>query len=172
MLLDATENGVVLLVGLGVKIGHTFVRIGASCDAEERPARREEGAHLSTSNPRTQQGRPRHPQGGRASSPSRGRKRKTKKEDAAAASAFDLVAEEATWAEDAAIREAIARSLNDLVPADNALPMDAALAWSRHDWEREEAEQQRHLLDLATAPPRHRTRPRRTAHQAGGQQRG
>jgi hypothetical protein len=41
--------------------------------------------------------------------------------------------------------------LTDLVPADNTLPMDAALAWSRHDWEMQEAEQQRRLLDLATA---------------------
>jgi hypothetical protein len=31
------------------------------------------------------------------------------------------------------------------------MPMDAALAWSRQDWEREEAEQQRRLLDLAAA---------------------
>jgi hypothetical protein len=29
--------------------------------------------------------------------------------------------------------------------------MDAALAWSRQDWERQEAEQQRRLLDLAAA---------------------
>jgi hypothetical protein len=29
--------------------------------------------------------------------------------------------------------------------------MDAALAWSRQDWEREEAEQRRRLLDLAAA---------------------
>jgi hypothetical protein len=39
----------------------------------------------------------------------------------------------------------------DLVPADNSMPMDAALAWSRQDWEREQAEQQRWLLDLARA---------------------
>jgi hypothetical protein len=32
--------------------------------------------------------------------------------------------------------------------------MDAELAWSRQDWEREQAEQQRRLLDLAQA--RHR----------------
>jgi hypothetical protein len=31
------------------------------------------------------------------------------------------------------------------------MPMDAALAWSRQDWEREDAEQQRRLLDLAAA---------------------
>jgi hypothetical protein len=53
------------------------------------------------------------------------------------------------------IREAIARSLNDIVPAGNALPMDATLAWSRQDWEGE-AEQQRRLLDL-TAARRHAT---------------
>jgi hypothetical protein len=58
---------------------------------------------------------------------------------------------EATWAEDVALREAIARSLKDLVPADNAMPMDTALAWSRQDWEREEVEHQRWLLDLAAA---------------------
>jgi hypothetical protein len=31
------------------------------------------------------------------------------------------------------------------------MPMDAALAWSRQDWEREQAEQQRRLLDRAQA---------------------
>jgi hypothetical protein len=30
--------------------------------------------------------------------------------------------------------------LNDLVPGNNARPMDAALAWSRQEWEREKAE--------------------------------
>jgi hypothetical protein len=38
--------------------------------------------------------------------------------------------------------------------------MDAALAWSRQDWEREEAEQQRRLLDLA-AVRRHAGAPAR-----------
>jgi hypothetical protein len=52
-----------------------------------------------------------------------------------------------------------ARSLQDLVPADNALPMDAALAWTRHDGKREEAEQQRRLLDLAATRCRGRTTP-------------
>jgi hypothetical protein len=52
------------------------------------------------------------------------------------------------------MREVIAKSLADLVPADNAMPMDAALAWSRQDWEREQAEQQRQLLDLAQAQRR------------------
>jgi hypothetical protein len=63
----------------------------------------------------------------------RGRKRKPKKEDAAAAAASDLTAAEATRAEDAAVHETIAMSLQDLVLADNALPMDTALAWSRKD---------------------------------------
>jgi hypothetical protein len=40
----------------------------------------------------------------------------------------DLAATKAAWAEDTALREAIARSLEDLVPANNAMPMDAALA--------------------------------------------
>jgi hypothetical protein len=56
----------------------------------------------------------------------------TKKE---AAAATDHVTEQAATAEDAAIHEAIARSRNDLVPADNALPMDVAPAWSRQEWE-------------------------------------
>jgi hypothetical protein len=54
-------------------------------------------------------------------------------------------------AEEAAMREAIAKSLADLVPVENTMPMDAALAWSRQDWEREQAEQQRRLLNLAQA---------------------
>jgi hypothetical protein len=49
------------------------------------------------------------------------------------------------------MREAIASSLWDVVPAENSLPLDAELDWSRRDWEREEAEQQRQLLDLAAA---------------------
>jgi hypothetical protein len=65
----------------------------------------------------------------------------SKKDTAAATAASQLAEEEAKRAEDEAIREAIARSLTDLVPADNALQMDAALAWSRHDYERHEAEQ-------------------------------
>jgi hypothetical protein len=31
------------------------------------------------------------------------------------------------------------------------MPLDAALAWSRQDWEREQAEQQLRLLDMAAA---------------------
>jgi hypothetical protein len=34
------------------------------------------------------------------------------------------------------------------------MPLDEALDWSRRDWEREEAEQQRRLLDLAAAQHR------------------
>jgi hypothetical protein len=100
-------------------------------------------------------------EGARTSSPpTRGRKRKPRKEDAAAVAASDLAAAEATRAEYAALREAIARSLEDLVPADNAMPMDAALARSRQDWEREETEQRRRLLDLAAARRRrHHTMP-------------
>jgi hypothetical protein len=63
----------------------------------------------------------------------RSRKRKPRKEDAAAATASHLAAAEAARAEDAALHEAIARSLKDLAPADNAMPMDTRLAWSRQD---------------------------------------
>jgi hypothetical protein len=63
----------------------------------------------------------------------------------------DLADAEAARAEEAAMREAIAKSLADLIPVENSMPMDAALAWSRQDWEREQAEQQRWLLDLAQA---------------------
>jgi hypothetical protein len=74
------------------------------------------------------------------------RKRKSGKDDAKAAS--DLADAEAARAEEAAMREAIAKSLADLVPIENSMPMEATLAWSRQDWEREQAEQQRQLLDL------------------------
>jgi hypothetical protein len=57
-----------------------------------------------------------------------------RKDDAKAAS--DIVNTEAARVEEAAMREAIAKSLADLVPVDNSMPMDAALAWSRQDWER------------------------------------
>ncbi|XP_051229443.2 uncharacterized protein [Lolium perenne] len=58
--------------------------------------------------------------------------------------------EEADTAEDAAILEAvIARSLHDLVPAENAMPLDQACAWSREQWEKEEAERQARLLQDA-----------------------
>jgi hypothetical protein len=44
-------------------------------------------------------------------------------------------------AEDNMIFEAVmAPSLNDVVPVDLQMSMDAALAWSKAEWEREEAE--------------------------------
>jgi hypothetical protein len=49
------------------------------------------------------------------------------------------------------MREAIVRSLRDVIPTENSMPLDVALDWSKRDWEREEAEQQRRLLDLAAA---------------------
>jgi hypothetical protein len=56
--------------------------------------------------------------------------------------------EEAESAEDAAILEAVkARSLQDLVPAENSMPLDQACAWSREQWEKEEAERQARLLE-------------------------
>jgi hypothetical protein len=57
-------------------------------------------------------------------------------------------------AEEATMREAIARSLRDVVPTENTMLLDAALEWSRRDWEREEAEQKWRLLDLAAAQRR------------------
>jgi hypothetical protein len=91
-------------------------------------------------------------EGARTSSlPARGRKQKPRKKDAVAAAASDLATMEAAQVEDAALHEAIVRSLEDLVPSENSMPMDAVLAWSRQDWEREEAEQRWRLLDLAVA---------------------
>jgi hypothetical protein len=87
------------------------------------------------------------------SSPPPNRRRKTRK-DNAAKTASELAEEEAAQAEEEATHEAIARSLRDVVPADNAMPLDAALEWSRRDWERDEAEQQRRLLDLVAAQHR------------------
>ncbi|KAK1662935.1 hypothetical protein QYE76_051094 [Lolium multiflorum] len=81
------------------------------------------------------------------SAPQSGRKR-TKKE----AAALQLAEEEAKRAEDAAMAEAIARSLKDL--EEEKREDDAALEWARRDWERQEAEQQRRLLDLAAAHQR------------------
>jgi hypothetical protein len=99
--------------------------------------------------------------GARTASPLR--HRKTKK-DAAAKAASDLAEAEAAHAEEAATEEAIKRSLHDVVPAENAIPLDAALEWSRREWEREEREQQRRLLDLAAAERRAAaTLPRRGA---------
>jgi hypothetical protein len=91
--------------------------------------------------------------GERARSSSSSSRRKPRK-DAAAKVASDLAEAEAAHAEEAATTEAIARSLRDVVPAENAMPLDAALEWSRRDWEWEEAEQQRRLLDLAAAQRR------------------
>jgi hypothetical protein len=85
-----------------------------------------------------QQRRPHHPRGVRTSSPPRNRKRKPRKDDAKAAS--DLTNAEAARAVEAAMREAIAKSLADLIPVENSMPMDAALTWSRQDWQREHAE--------------------------------
>jgi hypothetical protein len=79
-------------------------------------------------------------EGARTSSPLPNRKRKPRKDDATKP-ASDLAEAEAVRAEEAAMREAIARSLRDVVPAENSMPLDAALDWSRQDWEREEAEQ-------------------------------
>ena len=78
------------------------------------------------------------------SAPQSGRK-KTKKE----AAASQLAEEEAKRAEEAAMAEAIARSLADMQEEKRA--DDAALDWARRDWQRQEAEQQRRLLDLAAA---------------------
>jgi hypothetical protein len=76
------------------------------------------------------------------------------RKDAAAKAASDLAEAEAARAEEAATEEAIQRSLRDVIPAENAMPLDAALEWSRREWEREEREQQRRLLDLASAQHR------------------
>jgi hypothetical protein len=98
------------------------------------------------------QRRPRHPRGRGAhrvaAAPSQG------EEDAAAKAVSDLAEAEAACAEEAATEEAIKRSLCDIVPAENAMPLDAALEWSQREWEREEREQQRWLLDLAAAQRR------------------
>jgi hypothetical protein len=89
------------------------------------PPRRSSGALIICEEART------------SSPPLRGRKRKLRKDDAAAAASY-LADAEAVRAEDAALCEAIAKSLSELVPADNSMLMDAALAWSRQDWEREQ----------------------------------
>jgi hypothetical protein len=70
-------------------------------------------------------------EGARTLSPPRNRKRKPRKDDAKAAS--DLADAEAARTEEAALHEAIAKSLAELIPADNSILMDAALAWSRQD---------------------------------------
>jgi hypothetical protein len=82
--------------------------------------------------------------GARTASPPRRRKAKR---DASAKAASDLAEERAT-------EEAIQLSLRDVVPAENTMPLDAALEWSRREWDQEEREQQRRLLDLAAAQRR------------------
>jgi hypothetical protein len=82
-----------------------------------------------------------------ASSPSRCRK--PRKDGAAAKATSNLAEAEAARAEEAVTAEAIERSLRDAIPSENTMPIDAALEWSRREWEREEREKQRRLLDLA-----------------------
>jgi predicted lipid-binding transport protein (Tim44 family) len=91
-------------------------------------------------------------EGARTASPPR--RHKPRKDAAAAKAASDLGEAEAACAEEAATAEAIARSLRDVDPAENTMPLDTALEWSRREWEREEAKQQRRLLDLAVAERR------------------
>jgi hypothetical protein len=59
--------------------------------------------------------------------------RRKAKKDAAAKAASDLAEAEARRAEEAATEEAIQRSLRDVVPAENTMPLDAALEWSRRE---------------------------------------
>jgi hypothetical protein len=80
---------------LCVKVGDEIVWIGACCDAEERPAPRQDGAYISTDK-RTQRRHPRHPRGACLIS---GQKRKTKRE---AAAATDHAAKQAAATEDTA----------------------------------------------------------------------
>jgi hypothetical protein len=90
--------------------------------------------------------------GARTASPPR--RRKPTKKNAAHKATSKLAEAEARRAEEAATEEAIQRSLRDDVPAENTMPLDAALEWSRREWEREEREQQRRLQDLAAAQRR------------------
>jgi hypothetical protein len=60
--------------------------------------------------------------------------RKPKKEPAPATS---LDAEE-----DVILEAVLVRSTNDAIPADLQMPLDATLAWSKAEWEKEEAERQ------------------------------
>jgi hypothetical protein len=101
--------------------------------------------------------------GGAHASPPRHRRRPSQMD--AAQRAAELAEAEARRAEEAATEEAIQRSLRDVVPAENTMPLDAALEWSQREWEREEREQQRRLLDLAAAQRRVKaaTLPRRGA---------
>jgi hypothetical protein len=90
-----------------------------------------------------------HEGGARTASPPR--RHKATKKDAAHKATSKLAEAEVRCTEEAAMEEAIQRSLRDIVPAENTMPLDAALEWSRQEWERE---QQRRLLDLATAQHR------------------
>jgi hypothetical protein len=57
-------------------------------------------------------------------------------------------------AEDDTILEAVmAPSLNNVIPIDLLMPMDAALAWSKAEGEREEAERKQRLLEEAAPKP-------------------
>jgi hypothetical protein len=107
---------------------------------QEPPSRRSSGALIIR-------------EGARTSSLPPNRKHKTRKDDAAKATS-DLAEAEFARVEEAAMRKAIARSLRDVVPTENSMPLDVALDWSRRNWEREEAEQQRRLLDLAATQRR------------------
>jgi hypothetical protein len=66
--------------------------------------------------------------GARTASPPR---RCKAKKDAGAKATSDLAEAEARRAEEAATEEAIQRSLRDVIPAENTMPLDAALEWSR-----------------------------------------
>jgi hypothetical protein len=68
--------------------------------------------------------------GARTASPLHRRK---PRKDAAAKATSGLAEAEVVRAEEAAMAEAIARSLRNVVPAENAMPLDAALEWSRRD---------------------------------------
>jgi hypothetical protein len=77
--------------------------------------------------------------GARTASPPR--RCKPTKKDAAHKAASELAEAEARHAEEVATEEAIQRSLRNVVPAENTTPLDAALEWSRWEWERKEREQ-------------------------------
>jgi hypothetical protein len=114
----------------------------SSGSASSRSASARSASQSSASTPRTVKKEPpsalpRHNsgaliirEGARTASPPRRRK---PKKDAAAKAAFNLAQAEAACAEEAATAEAIARSLRNVVPAENAMPLDAALEWSRRD---------------------------------------
>jgi hypothetical protein len=88
--------------------------------------------------------------GARTASPPR---RCKAKKDAGAKAASDL-------AEEAATEEAIQRSLRDVVPAENTMPLDAVLEWSRREWEGAGGAG----AAAATAGPGRRTASRRCRH--------